>query len=634
MKKVLFFFLLLVYGGFFSQSVSEVPQNQFSTERILSFHSDIQVDKNGEITVTEKIKAVALGYEIRRGIYRSLPVKRNLNGKTFNNKYDIISATRNGQPEEFDIRYDNGYEKIYLGKKDYFLPNGVYNYEIKYKTKKQIGYFDKYDELYWNANGNAWDFPVDTISAKITLPEGAEILQNSCYTGAYRSKNSNCSSKILSSNSIEWSAQNLGPNEGLTVAVGFKKGVFAPPPPPTFIDKHGILIGLVLGLLFLLGYFFITWQKYGVDPEKPVVYPQFNAPQNLSPASLGYLHKEGAGKKLITASLVNLAVKGFVKIEETKKSSLGGILSRQEYVIKKLKEPDENLPKEEKILMEEFFLGRKRVKLDGDYDSKVEIAVKTYSRTLEDEHDKFLGEGNNRSKLWIPFIVITVLYFIGLFLSHSQNAEVGAIVGGVFLYVILFVIWILSMAFVREVKFSWKSVAVISLVIFMCLSVASFFKADLNFTICYIFLILSFSAFIIYSYLIKKPSQAKQETKSLIEGFKMYMGAAENEQLKFHNPPQMTPQIFETLLPYAMVLGVDKVWGNKFQNMLSQTATTYDNTWYAGHSFNAASLGSSLNSSLSSSIASASSQPSSSSSGSGGGGFSGGGGGGGGGGGW
>jgi uncharacterized membrane protein len=139
---------------------------------------------------------------------------------------------------------------------------------------------------------------------------------------------------------------------------------------------------------------------------------------------------------------------------------------------------------------------------------------------------------------------------------------------------------------------------------------------------------------VLYQYLIKQPSKEKLRKQSLIDGFKMYMGAAENEQLKFHNPPQMTPQVFEALLPFAMVMGVDQIWGQKFDELLKKTAAEYQNTWYYGGVMNHYAFANTLNSSLTQSIQSASTKPSSSSSGSGGGGFSGGGGGGGGGGGW
>ena len=86
----------------------------------------------------------------------------------------------------------------------------------------------------------------------------------------------------------------------------------------------------------------------------------------------------------------------------------------------------------------------------------------------------------------------------------------------------------------------------------------------------------------------------------------MYMGAAENEVIKFHNPPQMTPAIFETYLPYAMVLGVDKIWGKKFQDMLEQMSVDYTSDWYTGSPIGFAGLGNTLNSSLTNSISSGS----------------------------
>ena len=137
-----------------------------------------------------------------------------------------------------------------------------------------------------------------------------------------------------------------------------------------------------------------------------------------------------------------------------------------------------------------------------------------------------------------------------------------------------------------------------------------------------------------FSYAIRQPGKRFLELKSLIDGFKMYLGAAENQLLKFHNPPKMTPEVFEKYLPFALVLGVDDIWGKKFENMLKEQSMEYHNQWYVGPNSFSNNFANSFSQSLSSTMASASTQPSSSSSGSGGGGFSGGGGGGGGGGGW
>lgn len=634
MKKYTLLFCLLSFALGFAQSDSGYVNN---SERIISFHSDIDVHKNSEITVTEKIKVHSLGNEIKRGIYRALPLTRNLNNKKQRVKYDIVSIKRDGADENYHTKIDGDFLEIYLGNEDLILDPGDYNYEITYETKNQIGFFNKYDELYWNVNGNNWNFTVDSISATVSLPAGADILQDSCYTGVSGSTEKNCSSQVLSDNSIEWSASNLQPNENLTIAVGFRKGIMIPPPPPGFLEKFGILIVASLIFLGLLVYYYQTWRKYGVDPETPVVYPQFNVPDNLSPASLGYIKRESFKNNLVTAALVNLAVKGYVKIVEGEDSGILGFFSSKIFTVQKLKEPDQLLPKEEINLMNTLFGSASSIKFDGKYSEKIKNAVSGFRSALQFQHDTLLNEGNNRKKLLLPFFMITILYIIGLILSYTIYPEPEKAVIGGFLYIILFVAFMIFTFVTR--KLSWLFIP-FPIIVFIALggmiTIGHDVTEDINFSICYIFIALAFMSLIMYQFLIKRPSEEKLRKISLIDGFKMYMGAAENEQIKFHNPPQMTPQVFETLLPYAMVLGVDAIWGEKFEQVMRQMAMEYTNNWYYGSSVNQVAFASALNSSLTNSIQTSSTQPSSSSSssGSGGGGFSGGGGGGGGGGGW
>ncbi|WP_053077108.1 DUF2207 domain-containing protein [Chryseobacterium sp. BLS98] len=639
MKKLLQLFLLQFFCIAFAQTNLERMDQPaiIGPEKIISFHSDIDIDKNSGATVTEHIKVYSLGNNIKRGIFRALPLSRNLNNKSQKVRYHIISVKKNGEDEDYHEETEDGYLKIYAGNKDILLDPGTYDYEIKYKTENQIGFFPQYDEFYWNVNGTYWDFDVDTISAKVNLPAGADIIQNSCYTGAYGSNSQNCTSKVLSDNSIEWGASGLKPNEGLTIAVGFKKGIMVPPPPPTFLEKYGILIAGCIIFLGLLLYLYSTWMKYGIDPESPTVYPQFNVPENLSPASLGYINSESFKNKYLTAAIVSLAVKGYVKIIESEDSGLLGFFNTKIFTLKKLKEADESLPKEEINLMNSLFSASEdSVKFDGKYNSKIETAVQNFKGALGFQHDSFLNEGNNMKKLVLPWLVISIVYGLGLFISYTLLPEFERVLAGAFLYVILFVAFIIILFLLKNA--SWKFL--IPLPVAVILGVGGIISAggggieNINFNVCYIFYVLAFSAMVVFQYLIKQPPKEKLRKKSLIAGFKMYMGAAENEQLKFHNPPQMTPQVFETLLPFAMVMGVDQIWGQKFDELLKRTATEYQNTWYYGGVMNHHAFANTLNSSLTQSIQSASTKPSSSNSGSGGGGFSGGGGGGGGGGGW
>ncbi|WP_193812112.1 DUF2207 domain-containing protein [Kaistella flava (ex Peng et al. 2021)] len=641
MKRLLIGLFLLIFSFGFTQDVNSANGDAYNYEHILSFDSDIVISKDAETTITEKIKVYAEGINIKRGIFRSLPLWRNVNGKKIRIKYDILSVRKNGSNENYHTENSSDDYAIYFGDKDIILSPGVYDYELTYKTNDQIGFFEKYDEFYWNVNGTLWDFPVDEISAKVTLPEGAEILQQSCYTGSYGSKESNCIGKQFSTNTIEWSAKNLGRNQGLTIAVGFNKGIFTPPPPPGMLEKYGVLAMLIAAALGLLGYLYSSWQKYGIDPQKPVVYPQFNAPQNLSPASLGYLENEYYSAPMITAAIVSLAVKGYIKIIEDDKRILG-IFGGKEYTLEKIKEQDQTLPKEEINLMNKLFSGEATsVSFDGKYNSKIENAVNDFKASLRFQHDGFLKKGNNTNKLFLPIIIIIVLYAAGLFFSYKisySDVHLGAGIplGAAALFAGIFISIFFERSNVVKALFALISIGLI-LILATIFSVDTERSENLGFYGSYGFLIIGFIAIVLYQYLIKQPTPEKLETQSLIEGFKMYLGTAEEKTLQFHNPPEMTTQVFEKMLPYAMVLGVDKIWGQKFQNMLKNSSLEnqqYISSWYVGSSMMNMNFANTLTSSLSQSIASSSTQPSSSGSGSGGGGFSGGGGGGGGGGGW
>ncbi|RZJ48420.1 MAG: DUF2207 domain-containing protein, partial [Chryseobacterium sp.] len=532
MRKILAFLFLVIFSFHYAQEAegveavsSETVNLNEGSERIISFHANIDVDKNSGLNVTEKIKVHSLGDKIKRGIFRSLPLTRNLNNTTQKVQYSVVSVKKNGVDEDFHEEYEDGFLKIYVGNKDVILSPGDYDYEIQYTTEKQIGFFPKYDELYWNVNGNEWDFPVDSISARINLPQGAGILQNSCYKGAYGATSQDCLANVLSENSIEWSAKDLGSGEGLTVAVGFEKGVMIPPPPPTFLERFGILIAGIIVFLGLVIYYISTWRKYGVDPEKPTVYPQFNSPDDLSPASLGFINSETFKNNYLTAALVNLAVKGYIQIIETEDPGVFGLFKSKKFTVKKLKNPDQKLPVEEINLMNNLFTTIETVNFDGQYNSSIEQTVKSFQSSLTYQHDKLLNEGNNTNKLYLPLILMTVVYGLGLFLSFKIFPEFEKVIVGVIVYVFLLVCFLITGYLFKVFPVLFKIFLIIPTTILIILGGLMLnhneFTIDNNFNICYIFIVLGFTSLIIYQFLIRRPSEEKLKKKSLIDGFKM-----------------------------------------------------------------------------------------------------------------
>ncbi|MFZ1615754.1 MAG: DUF2207 domain-containing protein [Flavobacteriales bacterium] len=551
------------------------------TEKINSFHTDLTVAPDGRLTVTEDINAHVEGIEFKRGIVRNLPGSFvDHNGREIEVQYAIIAVLQNGATAPYHTVTEGGDLVLYVGDKNTLLQPGDYRYRITYTTKGQIGFFPEYDEIYWNVCGNGWDFPIDSISASIHLPGTAQVKQTACYTGEYGSTESACTDSILDGHTVNFQGRSLQAYEGLTVAVGFQKGVVAEPPPPTFFEQNAVpIIGGIITLLLLL-YYFVTWVRFGRDPDMPTVIPLFEPPDALSPASVGMVMRGSFENTVITPAMIDLAVKGLIRIDEAKEEQLLGLITKETYSIVKLKEAA-GLPKEEQELYGRMFnTGQKSFDFTGTYDPRVQNMATAFKSSLVSQWNAFLHKGNNVQFWLIPILTVITCAAVIYFIRSAYWDEYDV------LYMITFVV-------------------------------------------------VNFILFLVYIHLIKKPSLEKLALRSRLLGFKMYLGAAEEKQIQHFNPPTMTPEVFEKYLPYAIAFKVEKIWGDRFQDTISKALIdkSYHPGWYSGTIMNYGMFSHNISNSFSSSVSSSSTPPSSSG-GSGGGGFSGGGGGGGGGGGW
>ena len=173
--------------------------------------------------------------------------------------------------------------------------------------------------------GNGWTFPIEKARVVIRLPAGASILQHAEYTGYQGSKAADA--RVTSSQGGLYEAETtrrLEANEGFTVAVGWQKGIVAPPSGSQqwgwWIGDNAGYFALGLGLLFSAGYFCFAWNRVGRDPEKGTIIPLFAPPQGLGPAAARYVTRYNFDDKGFAAALVGLAVKGGLKIADDEKS--------------------------------------------------------------------------------------------------------------------------------------------------------------------------------------------------------------------------------------------------------------------------------------------------------------------------
>ncbi len=631
--------LRLLLTIIFALSFTSSAQAQ---ERILNYHSDITVAQDGSMLVAEHIKVRAEGNKIKRGIFRDFPTdyKDHLNNR-YKVLFELLEVKRDGVDEPYHTESLSNGIRIYAGRKDYFLPHGDYTYTIIYRTNRQLGFFEDFDELYWNVTGNGWDFPIDQASAKVSLP--AAIPQNMIrvegYTGPQGSKDQNYAAQIdYNGAALLETTRSLGRHEGLTIVTSWPKGYVTEPTDEQQMswflqDNRSAVLGAG-GIALILLYYLIIWRKVGRDPEPGVIIPLYKPDLGYSPASMRFISRMGHDNKTFSAAIVNMAVKGYLEIDES---------SSGEFTLRKTGNMGVKLAIGEGAIASSIFgEGGSEVVLKQKNHARISKALKVHKRSLKGDYEKNYFV-TNRSYL-IPGILLSVATVAGVILllpSGDQTATAA------FMSVWLSIWSIGVFALISSIITAWKGKNR-GQAIFLSLFSIPFIAGEIGGVIALITQVSIIYTFtlgcaialnILFYQWLKAPTLAGRKLLDRIEGFKLYLSVAEKDELNFKHPPEKTQELFEQYLPYAIALDVEQQWADRFTGVLNSALTgdtKYHPTWYHGRSWNHNNIGSFTNSvgtAMSSAVSSASTAPGSSS-GSGGGGSSGGGGGGGGGGGW
>ena len=638
----LFFLFILIFWGNFSLAQYE------HIERIISFDSEITISEDASMIVIEQIKVYAAGQKIQRGIYRDFPTEyKDDYGNHVNIQFDVLEVSRDGNSEDYHTESLANGIRVYFGRSDYFLPVGEYTYSIKYKTNRQIGYFEKFDELYWNVTGNGWDFLIEKVKATVNLPApvSGDDLKLYAYTGYSGFKGSDYNYEVISSDRVVFASTNmLNPNEGLTISIQWPKGLVYEPTQTERVgyfiqDNIQIVFGLI-GIVALIFYYLIIWLRVGKDPAKGLIIPLYEPPDNMSPASVRFVSEMGYDNKIFTSTIVSLAVKGYLKIEE----------EGSEYRLIKVIGSKKSLSNDEQAVFNKLGFkndgGRQVLELEQKNHSILRGAIKALKSSLKNSY-----ESNY-------FLTNKKYFFIGL--AISILILLVSIVGGSGEQVFILIwisFWSMGVAALMFAVFNaWKGalnkgrgkVTALGGAIFITLFsipfvigeiVGFYFLAEVSSPLMIFVIAIIALVNIVFYNLLKAPTLLGRKIMDKIDGFKMYLGVAEKDRLYSVKEPDRTPELFESFLPYALALNVENQWAERFSDILSsigKESTSYNPGWYTGAAWStlgAAGFASSLSGSLSSTISSSSTAPGSSSGG-GGGGSSGGGGGGGGGGGW
>jgi len=614
-------------------------------ERILEYLSDISVQEDGSMLVQETIRVRAEGRSIRRGIYRDFPTTyKDRLGNNYRVGFDLLEVSRDGRPEDHHTKSLQNGVRIYIGNKNRHLTNGIYTYEIVYRTNRQLGFFDKHDELYWNVTGNDWAFAIDRASASVSLPPGVppDVIVTQAYTGPYGSKGGNYVSEIGDDGVVHFeTTRSLGHREGLTIVVGWPKGHVQEPAAADNLgyllrDNRHLVAGL-FGMLVLLGFYFVIWRLLGRDPAAGVIIPRYKPPEGFSPAAMRFIRRMGYDDKTFVTALVNMAVSGLITIQENagnytliKNGDIQGI----------------SLAPGERQLFNKLFAKGRHLTLEQTNHSTISKALKAHEASLERNYEKLYFATNS------GWVVIGVLITLATSAAAVSVVPVKEPLPAVLFLLFWITVWTLAVIGLGQKAFNaWRRVSSVTdlpgvfpytlmfavFMFFECM--ALWFLSQLA-AVGIVVVPLSLAAvnFLFY-HLLKAPTRAGRRLLDKLDGFRLYLDVAESEALDFSHPPEKTPSLFEQYMPYALALDLEQQWGEQFTQVFAETRTQqagYSPRWYRGSSWrpdNLSGFTSSLGASMSSAVSSSSTAPGSSSGG-GGGGSSGGGGGGGGGGGW
>ena len=617
-----------------------------AAEEIRSFDSKVGLATNGTVDVTETIAVNAEGDQIRHGIFRDIPITLvNPDKSRLRSDLKVLAVTQDGQPANYTVdNLGGGFRRIKIGDADTYLDNGVHTYVIHYTMSRMARFFADHDELFWNATGNYWIFPILSATAEITLPSGAQISQQAGYTGQPGSHEQAVTITSQPPNGASFAAtRTLQAGEGMSVAVSFQKGILLPPTGVTaagdWLSDHRELVFPTIAVLLVLLYNFFAWSAVGRDPQKGTIIPLFHPPTDLSPAQVHYINRMGFkqnGWTAFTASIFDLGVRGLVQIDKSGGTTNikatgtatadnlpigeGGIISfirtKGSVSIDKTDGPELNRKRGELVSAvqadsgESYFKNNVSYTIGGAVLSLVLLGALVWLDVLD---------------LGMLIVAIVVAVILGVFLGLLSNrGGAGGIVGKLFGIVWLVIIGanLLGSAF-------------------------SFTTSNLSFDTGFVAAASIIVIEIVFGFLMRAPTVAGRKLMDQIDGFKMYLETAEKNRLNYvdKGEPQMTVKRFEGILPFAIALGVEQLWSQRFEadlarNAVADAGSNYSPLWYTGGNWSSSSSGfsnsvSSIATGMSAAMIAA--QPSSSSGSGfsgGGGGGSGGGGGGGGGGGW
>lgn len=492
-------------------------------EIIRDFTVSAHVNQDSSVMVQEII-TYDFGVAEKHGIFRTIP----LAGPT---KYDLqieVQQVVDEQGQNIPFTQSSGDAlTVKIGEANRVI-TGVHTYTISYRVDNALAHYDDHTEWYWNVTGNQWPVPITNAKAVVTWATGT--LQNAmCYTGAEGSTEQACDVAMNTNEAVFTASRSFEVGEGLTIVLGWPRGIFA----TSYVDNSlsredwrviAVLVSVAVGLIVLTIIPIINrMRKYKPKipralKRQPLVV-EYNPPADLRPIEVGALVDRTVDVGDISAVIMDLAVRGYLKIRYTETKGLFGN-TKKDFTLVRVADAA-GLTDVASVTMFNFL-----------FQERSEVALSA----LEKERKAF-EKIINTIKNDVPDALRTAGYYDQTTKAKSKR------------YAIIMVS-LFGLAFV---------VGAAGLDFLLVPLVAAF-------------IILIF----VLRYLDEKLSPLGLQTLGKILGFREFLVMTETDRLRILNAPEVKPEIFEKWLAYAMVLGAEKQWASKFEHLYQQTPVWYE----------------------------------------------------------
>lgn len=576
--------MLIFLGVFISGPV-------LASEIIDNFAVNIDINQDSSLTVREVIN-YNFGQEQRRGIFRTVPFAYQNSKGNFNVILKDFTVTDfSGESYKFETIKEGDGLRIKIGDPEQYV-TGNKVYVISYKVERAINFFDDHDELYWNAIGNKWTVPIKQSKAVVKFPESVSSSKSKfeCFVGLPGSTKQCVSKKgdFVSDSqllSMTYANDQLNPGEGFTIVAGIPKGVVKKTLWRSwfwFLSDN--LFAITPVIVFMVMY--ILWRRQGRDARGAgTIIPQYDVPDSLTPSQVGTLLDERVDQKDVSSEIISLATKGFLKIHQIKE---GILFKTNDYLIEKLPDTNQDLLQDhEQELLSGLFSDKNKIAsfnslkkaFSGSSIEKDGAAYKIVSGILSG-----LEKIEDRSELEKNENVVRLSDLRNSFYEDYKKIEDkvydSLVTGGYF------------PSSPKKVRLLYTIGSIMAVTLFFIGLNIVFAGIVFSSITGFIGLFISLVIVIIFSIRMPAKTEKGVVAREHILGLKIYLSVAEADRLDFHNAPERNPEHFEKLLPYAMVLGVEKKWAKQFEDIYQQNSG-----WYTGvDHLGAMALASDLNS--------------------------------------